>query len=112
MADSWNPVIKQGETFTATITVEGVNLSGYVARSKGKTSHSATATVWSLSTQTSGLTITAGVDSVITMTLSATETAQLTAWTAGVYDIEYESPAGVVKRVVQGYYIVTAEAST
>lgn len=111
MADSWNPIIKQGETFVATITVTGVNLSGYIVRSKARRSHDATTTVWNVSTATSGISVSPGANSIVTMTLSATDTAAYTPWTVGVFDMEYESPAGVVTRFVQGYFTIVAEAT-
>lgn len=111
MADSWNPIIKQGETFVLQFTVTGVNLSGFSARSKGRLSHDATATTWDKSTTSGGMTISAGTNSTITLTLTATETAALTRWTAGVYDIEYESASGIVTRVLEGTYVVSAEST-
>lgn len=112
MADSWNPTIKQGETFVATITVSGVNLSGYTVRSKGRASHASGTTVWDLSTATSGISVAAGSDSVVTMTLTAAQTAALSPWSCGVYDIEYQSPGGVVTRFLEGVFIVGAEVTS
>jgi hypothetical protein len=111
MADSWNPLIRQGETFVATITVTGVNLAGYTVRSKGRLSHASTSTVWDLSTTTSGISVSAGADSVITMTLTAAQTAALTAWSCGVFDIEYQSPGGVVTRFLEGNFVVSGEST-
>jgi hypothetical protein len=111
MADSWNPLIKQGETFVATITVTGVNLSGYTVRSKARSSHAANATVWDLSTATSGISVSSGANSVVTMTLTATQTAALSAWSCGVFDMEYQSPAGVVTRFLEGVFTVSGEAT-
>lgn len=111
MADSWNPLIKQGDTFVATITVTGVNLAGYTVRSKGRASHASNQTVWDLSTATGGISVSAGADSIVTLTLTATETAALTAWSCGVYDIEYQSPAGVVTRFLEGNFVVSGEST-
>lgn len=111
MADSYNATINQGETFVLTATVTGVNLSGYSARCKGRLSHEATATTWDKSTSGGGVAISSGTNSTVTLTLTATETAALTRWTAGVYDMEYESAGGVVTRFLQGTYIVTGEVT-
>jgi len=112
MADSYNPIITQGETWSLSLTVTGVNLSGYSARSKGKSSHASTTNLWSKSTTAGGMTITAGTNSVVTLTLSAAETAALSAWSAGVFDIEYESAGGVVTNILKGYFIVQGEVTS
>lgn len=109
MAAKYDIIIEQGATFTFALTVTGVNLTGYTVRMQGRTSHAATSTVFSL-TNGSGITVTAGANSVITPTLSATATAALAAPMIGVYDIEYES-AGVVTRILEGSFQVTPEVT-
>lgn len=111
--DSYNLTIKQGETTTLQFTVTGVNLTGFTARSKGRLAHESTATTWDTqaSPAVGTITFSAGTNSVVTLTLSATETAAMTRWTAGVYDIEYQSAAGIVTRCLQGTYQVVAEAT-
>lgn len=112
MADSYNLAIEQGSTYTLNVTVTGVNLSGYTARMQGRASHAATSTVFSLtSSPAMGIVITSGANSVITVTLTATQTAALSAWSCGVYDLEYESPTGAVTKALVGIFNVSGEAT-
>ena len=110
MADSYNPRIEQGATCSVPVTVTGVDLTGFTARSKGRADFASTATIWDKSSSP-GITITAGANSVITLTLTATETAALTRWTVGVFDVEYVSPAGIVTNCLRGRFEVYPEVT-
>jgi hypothetical protein len=111
MAANYDITIEQGATFAFSITVTGVNLSGYAAAMQGRTTHSATTTAFALtSTPAAGLTITPGTNSVIAVALTATQTAALAAPSEGVYDLEY-SIGGVVTRILEGTYRVTPEVT-
>ena len=110
MAAEYDITIEQGATFTFAVTVTGVNLTGYAASMQGRTQHAATTTVFSLTSPSGGLVITAGTNSIITVTMSATATGALTAPAEGVYDLEYSS-GGVVTRILQGMYRVTPEVT-
>lgn len=110
MSDSYNPRITQGETWSLAVTVTGVNLSGYTARSKARLDFDSTATVWN--TPTVGtIAINAGANSTITLSLTAAETAALTPWTVGVFDIEYVSGSGAVTNILKGRYEVYPEVT-
>jgi hypothetical protein len=112
MADSYNLAIEQGSTYTLNVTVTGVNLSGYTARMQARTSHASGSTVFSLtSSPAAGIVITAGANSVIAVTLTATQTAALGAWSCGVYDLEYQSGTGVVTKALTGTYVVSGEVT-
>jgi hypothetical protein len=110
MAAEYDITIEQGATFTFAVTVTGVNLTGYAASMQGRTQHAATTTVFALTSPSGGLVITAGTNSIITVTISATATAALTAPAEGVYDLEY-SISGVVTRILQGMYRITPEVT-
>lgn len=109
---SYNLAIEQGSTYVLNVTVTAVNLTGYTARMMGRTSHASTSTVFSLtSSPAAGITITSGTDSVISVTLTATQTAALSRWSCGVYDLEYQSPGGVVTRILGGTFVVSGEVT-
>jgi hypothetical protein len=109
-AEQYDLTIEQGATYTLVITVTSVNLTGYTVRTQGRTSHAATTTVWA-SPATCSLNVTAAASSTITMTISATVTAAMAAPQVGVWDLEYESAAGVVTRLLEGTFTVTPEVT-
>ena len=111
MAANYDINIEQGATFTFTLTVTGINLTGYTARMQGRTSHAASATAFSLtSSPAAGLVVTPGTNSTIAVTLTATQTAALSAPTEGVYDLEYTDGTTVV-RILEGSYRITPEVT-
>lgn len=114
MAARYDITIEQGATFTFDLEVQGINLtSGYTVRMQGRTSHAATATVFSL-TNASGITLTHSGQghSHIIPVISATATAAISAPMAGVYDIEYqETSTGIVTRILEGSFYVTPEVT-
>lgn len=112
-AGEWNPTIEQGATWESILTYKiddvAVNLSGYSARLTAK--DSAGTAVLEMDTATLGGITLGGAAGTITLNLTAAET---TALAAGVYtyDLELESGAGVVTRLVQGDLTVSAERTT
>lgn len=110
MSANYDLTIEQGATFTFTLTVTGVNLTGYTARMQGRTSHAATATVFNLSSPSTGITVTPGTNSTVAVTLTAAQTALLTAPLEGVYDLEVASGA-LVDRLLEGTFRVTPEVT-
>jgi hypothetical protein len=113
MSDSYNPRITQGETWSLAVTVTGVNLSGYTARSKARLDFDSTATVWDTTagSPVGTVAITSGANSTITLSLTAAETAALTPWTVGVFDIEYVSGGGAVTNILRGVFSVYPEVT-
>jgi hypothetical protein len=112
MANAYNLAIEQGSTYVLNVTVSATDLTGFTARMQGRTSHAANSTVFSLtSSPAAGIVVTGGTDSVIAVTLTATQTAALADWSCGVYDLEYESPSGVVTKILSGTFVVSAEAT-
>jgi len=110
MAANYDITIEQGATFTFTVTVTALNLTGYSARMQGRTTHASADKVINL-TSGSGITITPATDSVIMITISAAITAAMAAPSYGVYDLEIESVSSVVTRLLQGTYQVTPEVT-
>lgn len=106
MAENYDIVIEQGATFSKAFTVSSTNLSTYAARAQGRTSHASS---------TIAITFTTAIaysspNSTITLSLTAAETAALTAPSSGVFDVEYFLSA-VVGRAVEGSYTVTPEVT-
>ena len=106
MAANEDIVIEQGATFEKVFTIESTNLSSYAARAQGRTSHAS---------GTIAITFTAVIaysspNSTITLSLTATQTAALTAPSCGVFDVEAFVGATVI-REVEGSYTVTPEVT-
>lgn len=101
-----NLVIEQGATFTKVLTWKdsanvAIDLTAYTARMQARATIAAATTIFSLtSSPAAGITL-GGAAGTITITLTATETAAITADTA-YYDIELEDGSGVVTRLLQG----------
>lgn len=107
--------IEQGATFTldlyATDSAGAVrDLTGYTARASIKRDAREAAALLELTTANSRIVITA-LTGLVTLTLTAAETAAITAWTRGVYDLELVSPAGWVTRLCEGAVIVAANVT-
>ena len=97
-------VIEQGATFNTTINVEdtagaAINLYGYTANSMMRKSY------YSSSATTITSTVTGTANGEVTLTVSATNTANLTPGRY-VYDVIITSPTSVVTRVVEGIVTV------
>jgi hypothetical protein len=113
MANGFDIVIRQGETFSFVVHVDHIaSLSGYSARMQGRGQHRSTSTVFSWSSTGGQMVLTShGNHGDITITVAATATDDLPAPYSGVYDLEIESPAGVVTRLLEGSFYVTPEVS-
>ena len=111
MAANYDITIEQGATFTFSVTVTALNLTGYTARMQGRTSHASPDKVFNLSSTSGGITITPATNSTILITISASATAAIAAPSSGVYDLEIESVSSVVTRILQGTYPVTPEVT-
>jgi hypothetical protein len=110
MAGNYDISIEQGATYVLTITRNALNLTGYTMRMQGRSSHASSTIVLNSSTNVT-ITTAPGTNSVITVTISAINTALLPAPSSGVYDLEAESPAGVVYRILEGAYSVSPEVT-
>lgn len=103
-------VIYQGADFRLEMTVD-INLSGYTVRMQGRESMAAAGTTFSLSTATTGISVTSGATSTIVCTIPAATTAGYTSNLEGVWDLELVSGAGAVDRLVGGRFTVDPEVT-
>lgn len=116
---------EQGSTFDQTLTWKDslgapIDLTNYTARMMIKEKYSDTTAVMSLTTE-NGKLILGGAAGTIRILLSATETAGLASKDGTpatipptkdyLYDLELISGAGVVTRLVEGKFVVAAEAT-
>lgn len=108
--------IQQGATFTLSLNLLDAssaqrNLSsGFTAAMQGRTTHAAASTIFSL-TSSSGITLGATSPNMV-ISLTATQTAALTAPVKGVYDIELTTTSsGLVERVIEGTFEITPEVT-
>jgi len=106
--------IEQGATLSLVLTYKDsagnlVNLTGYTARMMLRSSFTAASSILSLTTENSRIAL-GGAAGTITLTISATDTAALSAPQSGVYDLELVS-GSTVTRLIQGTFTVTPEAT-
>ena len=105
-----NLICERGANFSAVLTWKTealalVNLTGYTAEMDVRVSRSDTGTqVLTLTTANSRITL-GGAAGTITLTISAADTAALTAQTAW-YDLIVTSGAGTVTRLFEGVFII------
>ena len=105
-------VCPQGTTFQRTLTYTldntPIDLSGYSARLQVREAHYSTEPLVSL-VSGSGISI-SGSAGIINIEISPTVTSDLTPGTH-VYDLEIESPGGVIDRLIEGNFAVTPEVT-
>lgn len=97
--------IIRGDTYTLTITVNSVNLTGATVRMSGRTRESATTTVFDLSSTgvSPAIVVAAGANSTITVTIPAATTAAFEAPLNGRWDIQYVL-GSVTETIVRGSF--------
>ena len=104
-ATTYDLTIEQGATFSLVITYKDndtpVSLVGYTARMQVRSTMESATVLIELTTGADARIVLGGAAGTITMTISATDTAALTAGRA-VYDLELISGGGVVTRLIQG----------
>lgn len=123
-AGTYNFTCEQGATFTRLIELEEpdliadptgntfvpINISGYTARMQIRRTLESSTPMISLTTENNRLVINpSDADNQVLITLTDAETSTLT--TSGVYDLEIESPDGVVSRVLQGDVTLSLEVT-
>jgi hypothetical protein len=105
--------IPQGATFSRVIRWKAdgvnVNLAGYTARMQIRPAAASATTTLSLTTENSRITL-GGTTGTITISISATDTAAITAGRY-VYDLELVSAGGIVTRLLQGIVTVSANVT-
>ena len=103
-ATTYDILIEQGATYSQVITYKesgvAVNLTGYTARMQVRSTLESASTIVELTTANGRIAL-GGAAGTITLTISATDTAALTAG-RGVYDLELVSGSGIVTRLLQG----------
>lgn len=105
VAAKYNIKMEQGSTFLRTFNItddEGtvVDLTDYIARMQIRSDVAASSVIVSCSTLANYMNID-GSSGTIVVSIPATVTSTFTN-TSGVYDLELESPDGVVTRLLEG----------
>lgn len=123
-AGTYNFTCEQGATFTRLVELEEpdlvadptgntfapIDISGYTARMQIRRTIESSSPMISLTTANNRLVVNPGDESnQILITLTDEETSTLT--TSGVYDLEIESPTGVVSRILQGAVTLSLEVT-
>lgn len=114
-AAQYDLVIEQGSTYSQSVQwktgspAAAVNLTNYTARMQLRSSVTASTAALSLTTENGRISITANTGTV-TLSISATDTAALTAGRY-VYDLELVSSGGQVTRLMEGVVTVSAEVT-
>lgn len=114
MASTYNILVDQGSTYTLAVTYKdstgaAINLTGYTAAMQLRLDYDSATAVLSLSSPSNGIVIT-GASGLVSITMSATQTAALSADTF-LYDLEITSPTSVKTRLIQGVVVVSAEVT-
>lgn len=113
-AGEYDITVEQGATFSRVLTWKNssgtaYNLTGYTARMKAKANYSSANAIVELTTENGRIAL-GGAAGTVTLTISAADTAALSA-TTGVYDLELISGGGAVTRLVQGKFTVSPEVT-
>jgi len=108
MATKANIIIDQGTTFSTIINLtdengDPINLTGYSGDSEMRKHYTSSNSI------SFGVSL-GGVDGTVTLSLTPTQTSNLTPGRY-VYDVEVTSGANVVSRIVEGIVTVTPEVT-
>jgi hypothetical protein len=106
--------IKQGATYQlglyyVTSAGAAIDITGYSARMTLRSDYEATTSLLDLTSPSAGLVIT-GASGLVTVTITSTQTAALTAGPF-VWDIEIVSAGGVVTRMAGGVGVISREVT-
>jgi hypothetical protein len=105
--------IPQGATFSRVIRWKAdganTNLTGFTARAQIRPTAASATTTLSLTTENGRIAL-GGTAGTITLSISATDTAAITAGRY-VYDLELVSAGGIVTRLLQGVVTVSANVT-
>lgn len=106
-------VIEQGADFTRTLTFTDsggtpINITGYLFRMQGRVNKSSTTTLFNYGT--AEFTITSGTAGIVVLSVPGTETATYD-FDTGVHDVEWVTPTGAIKRVLEGNIILSREVT-
>lgn len=114
-AGTYNTTIEKGATFELTVTYNDsagvpVNLTTWTVRMQVRETPGSDTAILTSEGGSPTIVLTKNSTGVISATVSATNTAALTPSTA-FYDIEAQTSAGVVRRVLQGRIIISPEVT-
>lgn len=105
--------IPAGSTFTRVVKWKAdgslVNLTGFTARAQIRPTAASATTTLALTTENGRIAL-GGTAGTITLSISATDTAAITAGRY-VYDLELVSAGGIVTRLLQGIVTVSANVT-
>jgi|SRR5210317_914188 len=108
-------IIEQGATFNKVLTLKDssdavVNLTGYTSAEMDlRRNPDSSSEIATLTTENSRITL-GGSAGTITLTISATDTANLTAGD-GVYDLDLTTSDGSILRILEGTYTIRRNVS-
>jgi hypothetical protein len=119
IAGIYNIFCEQGTTFTRILDLEypddtdptifhKFDLTDFTARMQIRRTIDTPSPVITLTTENGGIEI-IELDSRIIINMTDVQTSSLT--TSGVYDLEIESPDGIVSRVIQGNFTLSREVT-
>ena len=118
MAGRYDLIIEQGASFRREIwwrDEDGdiIDVSSYTARMHVRADVDDVSPQVTLTTENSRITLSAGAAGAynILLTMTPSTTAALTDWGRGVYDLELVSGGGTVTRVLEGYAVLSKEAT-
>ena len=102
-------IVEQGATFGQTLTLKDsagsvLNLTGFSGAMQFRENPEASSSILDITTANSRMTM-GGNAGTITLAVSATDTAALTA-SDGVFDLEITSGAGIVTRLIEGTFSI------
>lgn len=106
-------VIEQGADFTRTLTFTdsggtAINITGYTFRMQGRVNKSSTSTIFNYGT--AQFTVTGGTAGIVALSVPGTVTAAYD-FDTGVYDLEWVTPTGAIKRILEGNIILSREVT-
>jgi hypothetical protein len=122
IAGSYNIICQQGSSFARVIALEqprtpteqnpdlyeAYPLTNHTARMQVRRTIDSETSLITLTTENGRISI-SGVAGLITLSISAADTAALTS--SGVYDLEIISSGGLVSRVIQGAFALSLEVT-
>jgi len=114
MAGAHDLLLEQGATFSRSITWKDedgapINITGYSARLQVRKDASSPTTVLEMTTTNGRISIT-GPSGILNLTVAASDTEDLPPGSY-LYDLELESPGGVVTRLLEGSLSISPEVS-
>ena len=108
--DATNLKLRRGDTFSLSVVLNNVNLTGATVRMMARARYTDASPVISLATGGSGIVVTGGTNSTIAVTMLPGATVLLEAPLNLVYDMEY-TLAGYTETILRGELDVEEDAT-